>query len=137
VAVPAHMTNKSDNEFRQVAHSGGQIILKVTTHESGRRLVQNTFQHNRPVASAFFAVHVIPPGLPVATAELGGRGSPMDPGPVPGHTVMAYVVSDSEGMWGAECPRCSAYWRSGAPSRNLLKFAAMGRVSWRFAFLLS
>jgi hypothetical protein len=115
------MTNKSDNEFRQVAHSGGHIILNVTTHTSGQRLVQNTYQHNRPVASAIFAVHVIPPGLPVATAELGGIGSPMDPGPAPGHTVMAYVVSDSEGMWGAECPRCSAYWRSGSPSKYCVR----------------
>jgi hypothetical protein len=103
-------------EFRQIAHSGGQITIKTITQPDGRRLYQLTFQHNRPVGSAFFAVHVIPPGLPVATAQLGGLGSPIDPGPVPGN-LMVYIVSDSEMMWGAECPRCSAYWRSNSPSK--------------------
>ena len=105
-----------NEEFRQIAHSGGQIVIKTTTQPDGRRLYQLTFQHSRPVGSALFAVHVVPPGLTVATAQLGGMGSPIDPGPVPGN-LMVYIVTDSEMMWGAECPRCSAYWRSNSPSR--------------------
>ena len=105
-----------NEEFRQIAHSGGQITIKTITQPDGRRLYQLTFQHNRPVGVGFFAVHVIPPGLPVATTQLGGIGSPIDRGPVPGN-LMVYVVTDSEMMWGAECPRCSAYWRSKSPSK--------------------
>jgi hypothetical protein len=105
-----------NDEFRQVAHSGGQIIIKTTTQPDGRRAYQLAFHHCRPVGTALFAVHVIPPGLPVGTALLGGIGSPADLGPVPGN-FMAFVVSDSERMWGAQCPRCSAYWRSKSPSK--------------------
>ena len=105
-----------NEEFRQIAHSGGQITIKTITQSDGRRLYQLTFQHNRIGGVGFFAVHVIPPGLPVATAQLGGIGSPIDQGPVPGN-LMVYVVTDSEMMWGAECPRCSAYWRSKSPSK--------------------
>jgi len=105
-----------NEEFRQIAHSGGQITIKTITQPDGRRLYQLTFQHCRPVGSALFAIHVIPPGLPVGTAQLGGMGSPVDPGPVPGN-LMVYIVTDSEMMWGAQCPRCSAYWRSASPSK--------------------
>jgi len=105
-----------NEEFRQIAHSGGQITIKTITQPDGRRLYQLTFRHCRPVGSALFAIHVIPPGLPVGTAQLGGMGSPVDPGPVPGN-LMVYIVTDSEMMWGAQCPRCCAYWRSASPSK--------------------
>lgn len=62
-----------------------------------------------------FGVHVVPPGLPVGTAVLGGIGSPIDPGPVAG-CFMAFIASDSEIMFGQQCFRCTAYWRSRSPS---------------------
>jgi len=103
-------------EFRQVAHSGGRITIKTSTRPDGRRMYQLEYEHCRPVASGLFGVHVVPPGIPVATASLGGIGAPIDPGPVPGN-VSVFIVSDSEGMWGAQCQRCGAYWRSGSPSQ--------------------
>jgi hypothetical protein len=103
-------------DFRQIAHSGGTITIRVVTQPDGQRLGSIEFRHQRPVGSALFAVHVLPPGVPVATAHLGGMGSPIDPGPVPGN-IMVYIVSDSHMMWGAECPRCGSYWRSKSPSK--------------------
>ena len=43
-------------------------------------------------------------------------GSPIDRGPIPG-CFMVFVASDSEMMFGQQCPRCNGYWRSRAPSR--------------------
>lgn len=114
-----------NEEFRQVAHSGGQITIKTITQTDGLRLYQLTFQHCRPVGSALFAIHVIPPGLPISTAQLGGIGSPVDPGPVPGN-LMVYIVTDSEMMWGAQCPHCSAYWRSRSPSKSCVSCGLRG-----------
>lgn len=102
-------------EFRQIAHSGGRITVRVTTQPDGRRLCQLEWGHSRACGAGFFGVHVLPPGIPVGTAELGGIGSPIDPGPVPGNTLV-FITSDSEAMYGAECPQCNAYWRSESPS---------------------
>ena len=103
-------------EFRQIAHSGGRITIHTVTQADGRRAYSTAFEHCRPCAVAIFAVHVLPPGVPVGTARLGGLGSPIDHGPVPGN-LMVFIATDSQGMWGAECPRCEAYWRSGSPSK--------------------
>jgi hypothetical protein len=104
-------------EFRQIGHSGGRITIETVTQPDGRRLYSQTWQHNRIGGSGFFAVHVLPPGIPIGTARLGGMGSPLDPGPAPGRNLMVFIVCDSEMMYGAQCPVCSAYWRSKSPSK--------------------
>ncbi len=105
-----------DREFREIAHSGGRVTIQVVTREDGQRAYSNGWSHNRPTGAAIYAVHVIQPGIPVGTAVLGGLGSPIDRGPIPG-CFMVFVASDSEMMFGQQCPRCSGYWRSRAPSR--------------------
>jgi hypothetical protein len=87
------------------------MTIRVATQPDGRRLVQLEWAHCRPCAAGFFGVHVLPPGIPVGIAALGGIGSPIDPGPVPGN-ILVFIATDSEGMYGAECPECHAYWRS-------------------------
>jgi Zn finger protein HypA/HybF involved in hydrogenase expression len=101
------MTNE---DFREIAHSGGQVIIKVVTDKGGRRAYQQTWQHQRPVASGIFAIYALAQGVPVCGLPLGGMGSPMMPPPIPG-CYMVFVGSDSEGMYGHECPQCKSYWR--------------------------
>jgi hypothetical protein len=101
------MTNE---DFREIAHSGGQVIIKVVTDKDGRRAYQQTWQHQRPVASGIFAIYALAQGVPVCGLPLGGMGSPMMPPPIPG-CYMVFVGSDSEGMYGHECPQCKSYWR--------------------------
>lgn len=105
-----------NQEFREIAHSGGKIIIKVVTRPDGIRAYSMEFSHCRPVGVAFYAVHILPPGIPVGTADLGGIGSPIDRGPVPG-CFMAYIVSDSDAMFGQQCLQCNEYWRSKSSSR--------------------
>jgi hypothetical protein len=64
-------------------------------------------------------------GSAVGTAVLGDMGSPIDPGPIPGN-FMVFIASDSERMFGGQCPLCNSYWRSEAPSRFCAYCAAGG-----------
>ena len=52
-------------EFREIAHSGGQVIIRIGADEDGRRVYQQTWQHQRPVASGIFAIYALPQGIPV------------------------------------------------------------------------
>jgi hypothetical protein len=98
-------------EFKQIAHSGGRITINVITREDGGRAYSTKYEHCRPVAAAICAVHAIPPGIPISMASLGGYGSSVDRGPIPG-SVEVYIASDSEGMFGRQCPACNGYWRA-------------------------
>jgi hypothetical protein len=102
-------------EFRQIAHSGGRLTIKVFTRPSGERACILQWRHTPKGPSGIFSVHAIHPGIVVGTAELGGMGSVVDPGPVPG-CFQVFLSSDSEGMFGQDCVHCRQYWRSGSPS---------------------
>lgn len=112
------MTNKSSQEFQEIAHCGGRITISTETDERGHRLVAFGFRHSRPVAAALFAIVADEVGNPIGMMELGGlmsREGDTSP-PMQGYNV--FIASDSEGMFGHQCPRCNGYWRSrGAPSR--------------------
>src|SRR6266404_3107342 len=100
----------AEGEFREIAHSGGQVILRVSTDANGQRVYQQTWQHQRPVASGIFAIYALAQGVPVCGLPLGGIGSSMMAPPMPG-CFMVFIGSDSEGKYGHECPACKSYWR--------------------------
>ena len=99
-----------EEEFREIAHSGGQVIIRIGPDPEGRRGCQQTWKHQRPVASGIFAIYALAQGVPVCGLPLGGMGSPMPPPPFPG-CYLVFIGSDSEGKFGHECPACKGYWR--------------------------
>jgi hypothetical protein len=101
------------DEFREIAHSGGRVIIRIGSDASGRRGYQQTWKHERPVASAIFAIYALAQGVPVCGLPLGGMGSPMPPPPFPG-CYMVFIGSDNEGKFGHECPACKGHWRDEA-----------------------
>jgi hypothetical protein len=103
----------SKEEFREIAHSGGKVIIRVGPDPQGRRGYQQTWTHQRPVASAIFAIYALPQGVPVCTVPLGGIGSPIPAPPIP-ECYMLFISSDSEGKFGHHCPACKGYWRDEA-----------------------
>lgn len=112
------MTSKVSDEFQEIAHCGGQITISTQTDERGHRLVAFGVRHSAPVPAAWFAMVADELGRPLGTMELGGLADPVDGSPpaMQGYTI--FIASDSEGMFGHQCPRCKGYWRSrGAPSR--------------------
>jgi hypothetical protein len=101
-----------DQDFREIAHSGGKITFTIKTDEQGRHSYQIGVASSRPVPMAMIAVYAIPQGVPVSSINLGGIGQPWNPPPFPGcYPVM--IQSDSHGKFGHHCPQCNGYWRSG------------------------
>jgi hypothetical protein len=100
------------DEFREIGHCGGQIIVTTST-ENGRRGASFGVRHSRPVPASWFAVYALPQGIPVGMIELGGIGQPWNPRPHPS-CLPVFIASDSEGLFGHACPVCEGYWRSKA-----------------------
>jgi hypothetical protein len=99
-----------DPEFREIAHCGRQFLVSLKT-EGDRRGISFGVRHSRPVPAAFFGVYALPEGIAVATIRLGGIGQPWNPKLHPS-CVPVFIGSDSEGMFGHECPQCEKYWRA-------------------------
>lgn len=97
-------------EFKEIAHSGGQFIVSIKTGENGQRSYSLGYSGNRPVPMKMIALWATGDGIPVAMIKMGGIGTPWNPPPVPAQSI--FIASDSEGMFGHQCPRCQQYWRS-------------------------
>lgn len=110
------MPNYHD-DFREVAHSGGQVTFTMQTDKEGRRMYQVSYSGSSPNPMSLFAVYALPQGVACGDIQLGGIGEPWNPPPV-SDCFPVFVASDSEGRFGHECPSCDKYWRSSsAPSR--------------------
>jgi hypothetical protein len=104
-----------EKDFREIAHSGGRVIIRTKTDAQQSRGYQLEWNHCRPNAAGLFAIYALAQGVPVAPLPLGGIGSPIVPPPFPG-CFQVFIGSDSEGMYGHHCPNCGGYWRdNGAP----------------------
>ena len=98
-------------EFLEVAHCGGKFIVTVSTDANGRRSVSSGVTHSAPRPAAWFGVHALPPGVPVAMNPVGWIGDPRSVPPYP-NCLTVLIASDSHGLFGHQCPTCKGYWRS-------------------------
>ena len=94
-----------NSDFQEIAHCGGKITFSITTSD-GRRQYQIGFTHSSPTPSVTFGVWALPQGIAVGVYNLIGS----EPPPVPG-CFPVLISSDSEGMFGHQCPACNGYWR--------------------------
>lgn len=93
------------SDFQEIAHCGGKITSSITTSD-GRRQYQIRFTHSAPTPAVTFGVWALPHGIPVGVYNLISS----EPPPVPG-CFPVLISSDSEGMFGHQCPDCNGYWR--------------------------
>lgn len=119
-----------DQDFREIAHSGGKITFRIKTDEQGRQSYQIGVASSRPGPMSMIAVYAIAQGVPVASINLGGIGQDWNPPPFPGcYPVM--IQSDSHGKFGHHCPQCDGYWRSG-PWPNLCPYCNAHGEGYQF-----
>jgi hypothetical protein len=121
-------------EFQPVGHSGGSVIIRVGRDSEGRRGHQLTWQNSRPVPAGMFGVYALPQGIVLCPAELGGMGSPMRSPNVPGGCFLVFIGSDSEGLFGRQCPGCRGYWR-GPGLATFCLIAVFAECSQNFSHL--
>jgi len=103
---------EQSEEFKEIAHCGGQLIVRAVSDNEEKCSYQLRWQHSRPVAAGIFAIYALMPhGIPISQARLGGVGSPNPHPPMPG-CLLIFIGSDSEGLFGRHCPACDGYWRN-------------------------
>ena len=71
--VPGGMADVND-EFAEIAHSGGKITLRVTTSADGRRLYQTQYTHQRAARVVVVSLWALRQGYVVERINLGGIG---------------------------------------------------------------
>lgn len=94
----------SSREFEEIAHTGGKI--EFLWEDGG---ISVSFTHANPWASTIVQLCVSFEGRLLDFVPASGIG-PMPPYPQP--SILAYLLSDREGLFGQSCPNCSSYFRS-------------------------
>lgn len=128
------MANRFGQEFSEIAHCGGRVTIRIQTDAEGGRGAQISMSHSSPNPAAWFAIYAVYPGVPIGMIQLGGIGDHWNPPPL--HDAFSvFIASDSQGLFGHECPRCKGYWRSnGTPSgwRATCPYCALRTESHQF-----
>lgn len=102
----------TENEFREIGHSGGRFTVTSKTQEDGRRTFQLGWSSSRPVPQSIITVQVNFSGdvLGVSTLSWAPDRAGENTGPTDNFPV--FVASDREGSFGHQCRHCDTYWRS-------------------------
>ena len=95
----------SEEEFQEIAHTGGKITF-LHDPEQGTAI---QIQHSNPWAASMHQVCVSYVGEVLDFVPAGGIGRVI---PYPQHSILAFIISDREGLFGRKCPECESYFRS-------------------------
>jgi hypothetical protein len=103
------------NEFKEIGHSGGQVIFHVKTEQCEHPAYKVEYRTSRPVPVKIYYFYALPQGVVVAPMVDIGLNRPPSPPPFPG-CYPVFLASDSEERFGQQCPKCDRYWRCGSMS---------------------
>jgi hypothetical protein len=117
------------DEFKEIAHSGGTVSFTIETKPNGAKSFQVGYSTSRPVPVTLVGVHATPDGTPKANYEMLSIGIASSPPPPNCFPVL--ISSDSQGLFGHNCPNCSRYWRSG-PHPTLCPYCRYQESSFFF-----
>ncbi len=92
------------NEFEEITHTGG--LLKFLWDEEKRFSL--SFSHSSPYPVVLYQICVSFEGKILEIVPCGGLGSVV---PYPQPSILVYMISDREGMFGKLCPSCKSYFR--------------------------
>ncbi len=94
------------DEFEEIAHTGGKIEF-IHDPEQGTAI---RISHTTPQPVVIHQLCVSFEGKVLDFVPIGGIGTVI---PYPQPSILAYVISDKEGLFGRACPKCQSYFRSG------------------------
>lgn len=99
-------------EFQEIAHTGGKIEFLYSAEEQG---VSICITHANPWATTMVQLCISYEGRVLDFVPCGGIGAVI---PYPQPSLLAFLLSDREGLFGQSCPKCKSYFRSNAISGN-------------------
>lgn len=99
-------------EFQEIAHTGGNIDFLYSEEEQG---VAISIKHKNPWATTMVQLCISYDGKILDFVPCGGIGAVI---PYPQPSLLAFLLSDREGLFGQSCPSCKSYFRSNAISGN-------------------
>lgn len=100
---------KYGQEFREIGHCGGSVVLNLKTVE-GQRKLSFGYRHVDPTPISLFAVYALPQGAVISACAFTGIGG-QSRLPTPDAWTV-FIASDSHGMFGRKCQKCDGYWRA-------------------------
>lgn len=122
-------------DFSEVGHTGGKATFSIRCDEEGRVSYQVGYSHSSPRPATFIGIYAHPDGFACGNIVLGGIGQPFNPPPLP-NCFVVLMASDSQGMFGHECPECKKHFRTeGIPSRFPLTCPYCGLRAKSYHFL--
>ena len=95
----------SIEEFEEIAHTGGKITF---VHHPGQGTAVK-IEHCNPWAASLHQVCISFEGEILDFVPFGGIGRVI---PYPQPSILAFLISDKEGLFGRQCPECNSYFRS-------------------------
>lgn len=117
-------------EFEEISHSGGKVTFIVKRMNDGRigYQVQYALESQGPLK--IIEVYALNPGIVIEPVSYEKHDMGMKPPKVSG-CFPVLIASDSEGMFGHQCPSCKQYWRSG-PFPNICPYCGITKDSVDF-----
>jgi len=100
-------------EFEEICHTGG--LLKFIWDDSQGFSISYSTKSPYPVV--LYQLCVSMEGNILEIVPCGGIGSQI---PYPQPSILVYMISDREGMFGRECPSCNTYFRVSAASSKMM-----------------
>jgi len=98
------------DEFQEIAHTGGKIDFLYSKEEQA---VSIRISHAHPWATTMVQLCISYDGKVLDFVPCGGIGAVI---PYPQPSLLAFLLSDREGLFGQSCPKCKSYFRSDALS---------------------
>jgi hypothetical protein len=96
----------SEEEFQEIAHTGGKITFLYDHEDQG---ISIEYKQGNPWTVSIFQVCVSFDGVVLDFVPFGGLEQAI---PYPQPSILAYVMSDREGLFGRKCRKCASYFRS-------------------------
>ncbi len=99
-------------DFRELAPCGGTFTLNIQTSASGHKIYQNGISQSSPKGAAISMIACDFYGNALKVVQLGWAPGQEDQIQPSKDHFITFLPSDTEMMFGHECPRCKGYWRS-------------------------
>lgn len=122
-------------DFTEVGHTGGKVTFTIHCDENGQVSYQIGCSHSAPRPSSLVGIYAHPDGFACGNIVLGGIGQPWNPPPL-ANCIAVFMASDSQGMFGHECPQCKKHFRTkNIPSKFPLTCPYCGLRAESYYFL--